>query len=1104
MYLVTANICIVDWAFNGTQLVVGTENGKLKQYDLSGQIQAEVPHPGEEVLSSYVIAVSWIDPDMFLVIYSSPPAPDEHQYDYFIVRRSETSFTFSKIVELCPPFGLTARKGWWYSLILRNWHTSLENLLIVASTPSIDISLMTPEHTFYLLEDTKRATLPYHNQSDTSPTGLALDFTAVDKILAPMPAIEECAPQPFLWLLNDQGQLKIWNLMWYDGIKDSNGGAATLLENCKIQVEVASKALALPWTDNEPAKAELSPSASPLGGEFVEVQPADAEKSSAEDKSDSEKDDDIPEKSKSEDTKAETVVPPLKSSTTADKHESIFPSQQPPTPFLGSLSGSENKTAHPSPSGKALASEKTTVESAPTTSSLFDATKTTSSSTTSSETTSASAFKPSSLFEKYQVATEPSTSTSASVDTPAASQNSAEPSLFSKYASAPPLGAGSGSSTFGTSKAPAFGQSSVGTPAAFGSAQPVFGQTSFGGQFSAPSLFGQKKPSAPAFGSLAESATASIPFASFQRDGSATTSSTAHSTSGISGFGKYASGENPLSTLAKEVTNEAKSKDAESGEPTTKPPPASAKMFSVKDSPASSSLFTAQTTAKPSSPGMFSIKGKGSGGITKKPQQQSSPAASAFGARLGMASRDQDDDDDEDETSSGYDDVSGSEEFDEDEEISEEAEDEYGEDGSEEYDEEEDEDAEFDEEDLGEEDEDEGTESEHSEDTLAATMNNTRLEAAKAAPSSSSPFSSFTSPTLAIKSEVPTEKSDRVSPFAALAQKSDSTSSSVGGLSQETKSASPFTGADTQAKRSVTTSSFAGFGAATQKSDSASPFAGLGASAQKSETASPFTGFRRSDDSAAGKLATTSAFSGFGSTAKKNEKPLFGQGSFGQNLGDSKSPFSGFNIVKGVSGESNSASEGAVAEVGPEKKENRIMEIPAIDTLSLTAESNTKNASSSPQTEKETSSYPEAGDEAEESIENLPLVPDHIVMNRRPLSENEESEKPSMTGAFEKVYFDTSYEIDIAGKNATSVAAYVQAHTSTDDSVRLSLENLSQPEIWKMDECATVGVLIDAALEKVRQSNESRAADEAALYEVAASLIKRESYSACGIRRALY
>ncbi|KAK9464088.1 uncharacterized protein V1516DRAFT_669519 [Lipomyces oligophaga] len=237
--LVSEDATCFDWSGNGDYLIVGSTSGSLNKYKISGARSDIIPLP-EECELTHVLFVLWISDSSYLTVYSNTPKPDEHEYELYIISTSSTEIAYKKIAECCPPFGLTSRTGWWYSATIRNWSASLSEMIVLACTASIDLSLLTTDHTFYLLEDTRQAALPMFNGGDTSPVGMALDLTSTTSLYKPTPTIDECDPQPLVWVLNNQGQLKIWSIMWDEGINEGAAGTKLLFEQYLTLVNEAA------------------------------------------------------------------------------------------------------------------------------------------------------------------------------------------------------------------------------------------------------------------------------------------------------------------------------------------------------------------------------------------------------------------------------------------------------------------------------------------------------------------------------------------------------------------------------------------------------------------------------------------------------------------------------------------------------------------------------------------------------------------------------------------------------------------------------------------------------------------------------------------------
>jgi nucleoporin NUP159 len=164
---------------------------------------------------------------------------------YHLVTRAPgplPSFMFQRLPDPAGPFSSVGRgPPHQFILRLRNFPPNLEDLLIVASTASTDIGLFSKCKTplssdkpaekitgvFTMTEmndDSRRATLPISSDSnDTSPIGIALDFSSTQTVWKPIPTDDEndesAGPVPGLMCLNHEGVLKYWSIIYSESIQ---------------------------------------------------------------------------------------------------------------------------------------------------------------------------------------------------------------------------------------------------------------------------------------------------------------------------------------------------------------------------------------------------------------------------------------------------------------------------------------------------------------------------------------------------------------------------------------------------------------------------------------------------------------------------------------------------------------------------------------------------------------------------------------------------------------------------------------------------------------------------------------------------------------------
>ncbi|OCK84880.1 hypothetical protein K432DRAFT_439690 [Lepidopterella palustris CBS 459.81] len=282
-------VSCVSWSAKGKQLVAGLGDGTAFQIQQDGVGVASIPRPPEVPADTHVSSIFWLANDEFLVIHSangraSNPAEDNEMGDdseifYHFVKtdKSRSGFSFSKIPSdpcfpsennrLTPPHHFLAR--------LRKW-AALEDILILSSTGSTDIAVLTSsavplapgapvnDYTSTMLTDARRATLPRSIQDmDTSAIGMAMDLSSKEKVLRPIPMEEEIiespTPLPALFVLNHEGLLSAWWVVYNESIKQNVGYPGLIALGGGQQATPAA-----PTSTPTPAKF-ASPSPAPFG-----------------------------------------------------------------------------------------------------------------------------------------------------------------------------------------------------------------------------------------------------------------------------------------------------------------------------------------------------------------------------------------------------------------------------------------------------------------------------------------------------------------------------------------------------------------------------------------------------------------------------------------------------------------------------------------------------------------------------------------------------------------------------------------------------------------------------------------------------------------------
>ncbi|KAK1985614.1 hypothetical protein LZ30DRAFT_778929 [Colletotrichum cereale] len=233
-----AQVSCISWSTKGKQLVAGLADGTIFQMTPEGEAKGEIPRP-PNVADAHVSSLSWLENHLFVAIHTSTSKSPPTSVYHIITRKPQSDLTFQKLADPVDPFG--AEKTPHHSILrLKDFPPNLQDLLIVASTASLDIGLLsraksplTADHpvdtagvftTTELADDSKRASLPLNESFDnTIPIGVALDLSSKDKVYKPLPADEEIedspGPLPGLWVLNHEGVLSAWWIVYEESIR---------------------------------------------------------------------------------------------------------------------------------------------------------------------------------------------------------------------------------------------------------------------------------------------------------------------------------------------------------------------------------------------------------------------------------------------------------------------------------------------------------------------------------------------------------------------------------------------------------------------------------------------------------------------------------------------------------------------------------------------------------------------------------------------------------------------------------------------------------------------------------------------------------------------
>ncbi|KAL2199340.1 hypothetical protein P885DRAFT_75759 [Corynascus similis CBS 632.67] len=229
------------WSTKGKQLVAGMADGSIYQMTPDGVEKAHIPKPPN--LGDYHVAsIAWLENHVFLVVHNPTNGQDPAVF-HLITRQqppgATPSFTFQKLADPVEPF-VSDKVPHHTVLRLRDFPPNLQDLLLVSSTATESVGLLSRSKTplatdkpaesitsvfttTELADDSKRAQLPMSEDlTETYPIGAALDLSSKDKVYKPIPTDEiELSPGPLpgLWLLNNEGVLSSWWIVYNESIR---------------------------------------------------------------------------------------------------------------------------------------------------------------------------------------------------------------------------------------------------------------------------------------------------------------------------------------------------------------------------------------------------------------------------------------------------------------------------------------------------------------------------------------------------------------------------------------------------------------------------------------------------------------------------------------------------------------------------------------------------------------------------------------------------------------------------------------------------------------------------------------------------------------------
>jgi nucleoporin NUP159 len=236
------------WSARGKAVVSGSTDGTCAIHMTAGDLRGVVPRPPDVDEGYEVTGVSWLKTEEFLAVYSlkqqDQENPEPKKYSVIKSAKGWGSFTYHSFAwdplpeALEPPRRLLPARI--SSTRLQNWKPDLDDMLIITSSHADSIAILastsnkiSPEQEtcnelmLVGVDDTKKAQVPRTAYGDAEMDsvfiGEALDLSSKEKILRPIPALEEINeapwPLPAYMALTHEGLLAAWWVVWNKSIE---------------------------------------------------------------------------------------------------------------------------------------------------------------------------------------------------------------------------------------------------------------------------------------------------------------------------------------------------------------------------------------------------------------------------------------------------------------------------------------------------------------------------------------------------------------------------------------------------------------------------------------------------------------------------------------------------------------------------------------------------------------------------------------------------------------------------------------------------------------------------------------------------------------------
>lgn len=242
-------VVCAGWSSRGKAVAAGLEDGTTQIYLSDGKLKGTIPRPPQIDENYQVTGITWLQTTDLLIVHSPKPGAelDDPDSKYHLVECNKTWDTFEFHATIFDPLLVAtdipsrALPPRFSATRLQDWKPDINDMLIITSTHTDAIEFLInssnnlseaqadaayPKWVLTPPEDTRKAAVPrlaFDEEGDSVLVGEALDLSATEKILRPIPALEEINeaphPLPAYMVLTNQGLLMAWWVVWNRSIE---------------------------------------------------------------------------------------------------------------------------------------------------------------------------------------------------------------------------------------------------------------------------------------------------------------------------------------------------------------------------------------------------------------------------------------------------------------------------------------------------------------------------------------------------------------------------------------------------------------------------------------------------------------------------------------------------------------------------------------------------------------------------------------------------------------------------------------------------------------------------------------------------------------------